>query len=470
VWIKGLLLKLERYGIGDNLLIWLKSYLSNRTQRVVIKDALSNIGQLKAGVPQGSVLGPLLFLVFINDIADGMTGLGRLFADDTSIGHIANDKDSLQDMVNLDLAYLKDWSKRWLVKFNQNKTEIMVFSSRDTKFYFNFDFEGASLRDVESHKHLGVIFSNDCKWTKHIDKLIEKSSKQINVLRKLKFKLKRNYLEKIYLTFIRPILEYASEVWFNCGQFNSNRLEKVQTEAARIVCGFPSYASIASIYKETGWDKLKVRREVKNLTLFYKIYNNLAPEYLSDLIPPSVSETSNYYLRNSQNISQQVNRLALLQQSFFPSTIKLWNTLDLNIRQIPILAHFKSKIRQIYFQNVKKSAHFSCGNRYLSVLHTRIRNKCSSLKEDLYSTNLISNPNCICGYQNENADHYLLFCNRYIVYRNKMLSSLAILNMNGVEINVDTLLFGNDFLSDETNCEIFLIIQRYIKDTGRFSV
>ena len=119
---------------------------------------------------------------------------------------------------------------------------------------------------------------------------------------------------------------------------------------------------------------------------------------------------------------------------------------------------------------MKKSAHFSCGNRYLSVLHTRIRNKCSSLKEDLHSTNLISNPNCICGYQSENANHYLLFCNRYIVYRNKMLSSLAILNMNGVEINVDTLLFGNDFLSDETNCEIFLIIQRYIKDTGRFSV
>ena len=79
-------------------------------------------------VPQGSVLGSLLFLVFINDIADGMTGLGRLFADDTWIGHIANDKDSLQDLVNLDLAYLNDWSKRWLVKFNQNKSEIIVIS------------------------------------------------------------------------------------------------------------------------------------------------------------------------------------------------------------------------------------------------------------------------------------------------------------------------------------------------------
>jgi hypothetical protein len=86
-------------------------------------------------------------------------------------------------------------------------------------------------------------------------------------------------------------------------KFNSNRLEKVQIEAARIVCGFPSYASIGSIYKEMVWDKLTVRREDNNLTLLCKIYNNLAPEYLSDLIPPTVSETSNYYLRNSQNIS-----------------------------------------------------------------------------------------------------------------------------------------------------------------------
>ena len=82
--------------------------------------------------------GCLLFLVFINDIADGMTDLGRLFTDDTSVGNIANDKYSLKDMANLDLAYFNDWSKRWLVKFNQNKTEMMVFSTRDTKSYLNF--------------------------------------------------------------------------------------------------------------------------------------------------------------------------------------------------------------------------------------------------------------------------------------------------------------------------------------------
>ena len=119
---------------------------------------------------------------------------------------------------------------------------------------------------------------------------------------------------------------------------------------------------------------------------------------------------------------------------------------------------------------MKKSTHFSCGNIYFSVLHTRIRNKCSALKVDLYSANLISNPNCICDYPKENGEHLLLFCNRFIIYRNTMLSSLALLNINGVEINVDTLLYGNDFLSDQTNCEIFLIIQGYAKDTGGFSV
>ena len=88
-------------------------------------------------------------------------------------------------------------------------------------------------------------------------------------LRKLKYRLKRDYLEKIYLAFIRPILEYASEVWDNCGQTNCNRLERMQIEAARIVTGLSTYASFDSIYKETGWETLSTRRKVKKLLLFF---------------------------------------------------------------------------------------------------------------------------------------------------------------------------------------------------------
>jgi hypothetical protein len=109
-------------------------------------------------------------------------------------------------------------------------------------------------------KYSKSVLINVCKfsskWTKHIDVLIERTSKQLNILRKLKYKLKRDYLEKICLVFIRPILEYASEVWDNCGQANCNRLEKIQIEAARIVTGLSIYASFDSIYKEKGWETL----------------------------------------------------------------------------------------------------------------------------------------------------------------------------------------------------------------------
>ena len=160
VWIKALLHKLEKYGIKGDLLCWLTSYLSRRSQRVVIKDSLSNIGKLNAGVPQGSVLGPLLFLIYINDIADGMSGFGRLFADDTSIGHTAPDESTLKNSISRDLDYLSKWSEKWLVKFNPNKTDIMIFSLKNIYSDITFDFGGATLKPVSPHKHLGVIFSN----------------------------------------------------------------------------------------------------------------------------------------------------------------------------------------------------------------------------------------------------------------------------------------------------------------------
>ena len=115
-------------------------------------------------------------------------------------------------MINIDLNNIKKWGDTWLVKFNPNKTEIMIFNIRNQQDELSFDFDGIVLNSVNKHKHLGIIISSDCKWTKHIDSLIQKTSKQLNVLRKLKFRLKREYLENIYFTFIRPILEYSSEV------------------------------------------------------------------------------------------------------------------------------------------------------------------------------------------------------------------------------------------------------------------
>ena len=116
MWLRGLLLKLERYDIKGNLLQWQGIYISAREQQVIIKNAISGNGNLKAGVPQGSILGLLLFLIFINDIADETIGVCRLFADDTSIGEKSYEMNSLCNMVNTDLKHISEWSKQWLVK------------------------------------------------------------------------------------------------------------------------------------------------------------------------------------------------------------------------------------------------------------------------------------------------------------------------------------------------------------------
>jgi hypothetical protein len=146
-------------------------------------------------------------------------------------------------------------------------------------------------------------------------------------------------------------LEYSSEVWDNCGQVNSDRLETLQLEAAPIDTGLTGYTSLDSIYREKGWEKLSTRREVKKLCKFYKSNVGNSPEFLCDLIPPSVGETNNYNLRNSHNISKTTNILSISQQSFFPSTTKLWNLLDLRIRQLSTFESFKYKLKQHYFKN-----------------------------------------------------------------------------------------------------------------------
>ena len=176
VWLRDLLLRLERYGIKGNLLRWLESYISNREQRVIIKETISLKGNLKAGVPQGSILDPLLFLIFINDIADDMLGLCRMFADDTSDGERSLEINHLRSMVNIDLNNITHWAKQWLVKLNPEKTEIVYFSTRPSPDDLYFSTDNIKIKPVYAHKHLGVTLRADGKWSKYINNVVVKAS------------------------------------------------------------------------------------------------------------------------------------------------------------------------------------------------------------------------------------------------------------------------------------------------------
>ena len=294
---------------------------------------------------EGSIIGPILFIMYINDIVEKLISPTRLFADDTSFSYSNRDELQIKTVIDHDLEELDEWPKKWLMTFNSDKTEIMLFSNTDIP-EFNFTFNEKTIPITNSHKHLGVTFSSDAKWNIYVENILLSIYKHLNVLRKLKYKLSRKNLEKLYLVYIRPIFEYACEVWDNCGVGNSNKLDHLQLEAARIVTGLPIFASSILIYKELGWESLAERRKRRKLQMFYNIQNNNAPMNLCDLIPPSIQSTTVYPLRNGSDSIMPFCRLSNTYDSFIPSTTRQWNSLDPSFRNVDSIAKYKAELRK----------------------------------------------------------------------------------------------------------------------------
>ncbi len=181
---------------------------------MVYSNSSSRWSSINAGVPQGSILGPLLFLIYINDIVNDIHSNIRLFADDTSLYIIVDDPISASTILNNDLETIHHWSQKWLVKFNPAKTETMVFSRKVNKPQHPDLLMNEKILDTfKEHKHLGLILSDDGKWTPHISSYINKAWQRIGMLRSLKFILNRSSLTRMYFSIIRPLLEYADVVW-----------------------------------------------------------------------------------------------------------------------------------------------------------------------------------------------------------------------------------------------------------------
>ena len=212
VWHTGLLSKLEAVGIRGKLLNWFRDYLSCRMQATVIKREKSEFKSVSAG---GSVLGPLLFLIYINDIVNNIESVIKLFADDTSLSLALNNPDSRAEILNHDLEKINEWAKKWKVRFNEEKTEQLNFT-RGQNQNQQHTFGSTTLKETPSHKHLGIILQNNCRWDEHIRSVINKTSMPFFCLRSYnKYKISRKALETMYKSFILPLFDYADIVWDN---------------------------------------------------------------------------------------------------------------------------------------------------------------------------------------------------------------------------------------------------------------
>ena len=217
VWHDGLIFKLQQNGIEGNLLKLFKNYLINRKQRVVLNGVGSDWGKIKAGVPQGSVLGPLLFLIYINDLEKGIKSSVKFFADDTSLFSIVYDRTRSAEELNHDLDRINKWAYQWKMSFNPDPTkpaeEILFSQKLKTCDHPPIYYNGTEVKRVNNHKHLGLTLDPKLSFTKHISEKISTARKGIGIIKHLAPYLPLKSRDQIFKMHIRPHLDCCDFIY-----------------------------------------------------------------------------------------------------------------------------------------------------------------------------------------------------------------------------------------------------------------
>ena len=488
VWHEGLIYKLKRCGISGQLLSLIQSFLDGRKQRTVLNGHCSTWGDILAGVPQGSILGPLFFLVYINDLTEDLKCNVKLFADDTSLFTVAREPGEAANHMNHDLGLIRQWAQDWRMSFNpdpqKQAVEVLFSRKRSEIDHQVILFNNIPVTKVDEHKHIGIILDKKLSFSAHIKSAISKTRKGIGLLKYLSKYLPRHTLNELYKLYVRPHLDYGDVIYHipaKVCEFSQNiflpnlmeKLESVQYSAALAVTGTWRGTSREKLYAELGWESLSSRRWSRRLILFYKIMNNLTPLYTKESIPPP--HQSNYSLRIQDVIGRPRARTEKFQSSFYPNCISEWNKLDPEIRLSPSVNVFKTKLLSLIRPPAKSvfGIHDPIGLSYL----TQIRVGLSRLNFHKFKHNFRDTVNPMCPTNDgiEDTEHFLLLCPSFNLLRRDLLAGVSNLIRPFAQINgfsnsalIQLLLYGDKDLSDDINKDIIQLTLNFIHRTGRF--
>ena len=488
VWHPGLLFKLKQNGIKGQMYKLIENFLSDRKQRVTLNGKVSGWNNVQAGVPQGSVLGPILFLVYINDLILGLKTDARAFADDTSLFVIVDDVITAHTLLSEDLKFIQQWAHQWRFEFNPgpSKPPIELIFSTKTKppIHQPLFFNENRLTTVSEHKHLGLTLDKKLTFKSHIKEKINKARRLLGALKRSSQYLPVSALDRVYKSFIRPQLEYGDVIYHRTPSSKNdllplevknlpkimNKLESIQYQAALIVSGAWKGSSKEKIYRELGWENLSHRRWLRQLTLFYKIVNGLTPKYLTPHITVSSS------LRNKSNLLNNISvRTKRYKKTFYPSCIFSWNQiLSFKQRIATNTAQFKAGL--IVKVKPKKTDNFGvCFKNDLKYLY-QLRVGLSALKMHKFSHNFTDTESVQCPFNDGNEDnfHFLLECKKFFNQRKILFNSVY--KASGINLLltprdqiVNILLYGNPTLTNDINTKILFSTVQYVISTQRLS-
>ena len=278
--------KLFSYGIGGKTLKWIDLFLCVRQQRVVVNGVKSDWAPVLSGVPQGTVLGPLLFSLYINDISSDTESEIRLFADDyVCYREIKDEEDTMK--LQSDIDRLGSWARKWGMRFQPVKCNMMQLTrKRIKKIHASYTLEGTDLENVESIKYLGVTITSNLRWNTHVSNVCTKANRTLGFLRRNLYSCPEEVKEAAYKGLVRPVLDYGSSVWDPPGVVLQEELESVQKRAARFVTGNYNYETgrMTGFFVQLKWESLKKMRKDNRLILLYKGLKGKASVPTDDLI------------------------------------------------------------------------------------------------------------------------------------------------------------------------------------------
>ena len=364
----------------------------------------------------------------------------RLFADDTCLFITVDNREKAAAQINSDLNRISQWATDWLIDFNPTKTKEMIISYKsDTHEHPHITFDNHVVSQVVNHCHLGITLSQNLKWSAHIDNVVAKAFKRIDMMRGLMFKLDRHSLETIYLSFIRPCLEYGDVLLTNASDVDLAKLDSVQKEALRIVVGATARCNTELLNDEMDWPSLADRRMQHSLLLMFKIVNGLAPPFLKDLLPDTVGENQNYNLRNNDELRVPFARLNVFRDSPILAMITRWNQLNVSVKNKPTYYSFK---KAITIKTGPRKEILYYGKRWAAIHHARIRIGCSKLNEHLCNNlHVIPSPRCVCDNGVEDSKHFFLTCSLFDGIRPKLIETISTVTDTVIDMNM--LLYGD---------------------------
>jgi len=350
-----LLQKMANYGVRGTVLKWFESYLSNRKQYTVLPDYESDLHSITCGVPQGSVLGPLLFLIYVNDIQNAISNAKiKLFADDTNLFIHNCDPAQLFARANTCLAQLSEWFSVNRLSLNLDKTCYSIFgpSHKDMKGY-NLYINGKIIENVDCCKYLGILIDSDLKWQDHINYLHNKLIKFTSIFYKIRTKLPQEVLRMIYFAFVHTHILYGVEVYANTTLNHLSKLIVLNNKLLRILQNKSVKTHNSELYRTYSTLPIHLLHNYQLLVFIHKYVHQRTklPAVFSTYLEEN-KLVHHYNTRQKEDFHTNVVQSEMGKRAVKYKGSLLWNNLPAELKEIQSLRSFKYKLRSHLLQSL----------------------------------------------------------------------------------------------------------------------